>query len=1077
MATTDSAPSSPEPESEKTPTFRTPEQYHRREALGQLRHFLSELTEQPACLCCNNGTTTLLNAGFKHDAFHCTVPIPVCYTCLKEPPFVLKAVNERAWWTLGLLMLAVAFGIKLQWLLCVLTLSAAAVVFARMKAPRRISGSERRAEIRSLLSRISPIQSLLQLEPEISIEVPLREPSLAGSAWRAIDYFDNSLVFHEQFYFLIDYGDLNRSSVNVTILTLFSARIMELTKKALAAEPLNVAAAVQVDIALLPGRRVEFEIQIIPESSPRLRQTLATAIKALPPVSVRWPVMFMVRRCREMGAANFDQFAEPFLSWRNHLGWLSGVSYAEKAMHVFELSSDEFPVDVTIDECAAWRKIGRVPDSLAVLHADLLTAGNRIDEALAVFEEQLRESPDDPNLRFQYAMQLAQADQRERSAAVCQALVTEFPQFTDCYGFLAYLQLTLERPDDAKKTITAAPTENRSPRFWLTAAQISNQLHEVDTALGCLNTAILKNQEFPDPLLMRAKILAHQGNYAQALNDIERYQNLAGVTDQTIQMHAELLDRLGMPEAAIMLFTEALQKEPGQILLLLMRAHYFADAGKLELARADCDVILKDQPQIAHVLELRARLHIEFEQPDQALADADLAIEYGQQTSKVFMYRGIAKRMLEDYEGASDDLSTACELGPDNLMARYHWSRVKAIQGQLHDAMADLNIVLESAKEWVEARMARGFLALTSGDAATAAMDFDEAIRLQPANVDAYRGRSLAFEAAGKQSKALTMLDKALLLDPDNTDCRMARSNLLLADNDLKAARKDLDSILTSAPKLLPALFSRAQVRMQQGELDGARQDFDEILKDHPDFTPALIGRSVVFDQKGDQDRSMQDLEAATLNTPEYKQEIEIQRLMLKTSIAHQKENFDEAILASTQVIEMNPEHRTAYRIRAGSYWYSEQFVEALQDYTYLIETADEPDAGEFNGRGQVHAELGDYDLALKDLEQAIRIARLKNDAGLPFSLSGMGKTLTGLGRLDEADVAFRESLSIQPDNAWLHFNRGLLYLARKERRNAGLCFELSLRLTNPRLSPRKRAKAKGFLETIQSEPYSSGTA
>ncbi len=205
-----------------------------------------------------------------------------------------------------------------------------------------------------------------------------------------------------------------------------------------------------------------------------------------------------------------------------------------------------------------------------------------------------------------------------------------------------------------------------------------------------------------------------------------------------------------------------------------------------------------------------------------------------------------------------------------------------------------------------------------------------------------------------------------------------------------------------------------------------------------------------------------------TQTSPEHAEPIQIMRLLMKASLAHHGQQYEEAIQAATEVIDLDSENTIAYRYRASAYWYSEQFVEALLDYTHLIETQEVPNPGVFSGRGQVYAELGDFDQALKDLEKAVEMARASDSSGLPFSLNGLGRALTGLGRLDEAEVAFRESLSLQPDNAWLHFNRGLLYLAKNEPQHAGHCFDLSLRLTNPRLSPRKHSRAQAFVERLK---------
>lgn len=137
-----------------------------------------------------------------------------------------------------------------------------------------------------------------------------------------------------------------------------------------------------------------------------------------------------------------------------------------------------------------------------------------------------------------------------------------------------------------------------------------------------------------------------------------------------------------------------------------------------------------------------------------------------------------------------------------------------------------------------------------------------------------------------------------------------------------------------------------------------------------------------------------------------------------------------------------------------------------------MIESLESHSAGAYSGRGQVYAEMGEFELALPDMQRAVELARDSDRGCLPYSLSGLGKSLTGLGRLDEAESAFRKSLSLEPENAWLQFNRGLLFIAKNEPQHARICFELSLQLTKPALSPRKKAKAQGFVDRMKLEEH-----
>ena len=54
--------------------------------------------------------------------------------------------------------------------------------------------------------------------------------------------------------------------------------------------------------------------------------------------------------------------------------------------------------------------------------------------------------------------------------------------------------------------------------------------------------------------------------------------------------------------------------------------------------------------------------------------------------------------------------------------------------------------------------------------------------------------------------------------------------------------------------------------------------------------------------------------------------------------------------------------------------WYAGNFVEAVGEYTRALELGEGESFGPLIGRGQVYAELGEYDLALADLDRAIAL-------------------------------------------------------------------------------------------------------
>ena len=1046
------------------PEYSTQVQRERLRILHELRRELDQLPVNSVCTSCGHSTDHLLKVSLENQVFRCVVPVPVCAACAKRPPFVLKGVELR--WRLFSVAIFAAFILAAGqlWLPCLIVAMFAAGIAVLVPGPKRITVAERRVQLDKFFRTVPHIHALRTLEPDLLAEVPLRDSTVSTHVNLPLHILDNSFESFESFQFWTSFAELGKSEVHPQLLELLIERIIKVTTQTLRNAELDEETAVQIDFALLPGRRCEFEIQAISRNSEFIRKCLIPELRSLPSIAVRGPLVFSYRRCKEKGVQNLNQLTYPFLSWKDKLAWTSGGTYSELAMQIFEITpSEEFRV-ITADDCAAWRTLGELPDSVAVEFADLLVAENHRLEAAAVLEEQILISPDNGFLKYRLALILYVLDQVERAAALSQQLLQQFPTFTEAYALLAHLQLEMQRPQDAQQTLKSAPKENRSARFWLTSAHVADALKEEGAALGYVNTAILKDHSYADAFQLRAEILQRQGKPSQALEDIRQAETHGVMSLQLIRLKVKVLNQLQQPDQAIAALSEALRVSPGHPVLLLMRADTLTDVGKLELAKEDCESLLQNDPESGFALEMKARIFLESDDPASVIAVSEQAIANGHDSPRIFFYRGVARLMQEEFERAIEDLECALEKNPDNVFARFHLSRAKAKLGQSESAIADMDQVLTQADGWAHARVIRGFLHLNQGDLELAAQDFEHALKHVPSLVDAYRGRSIVHRLKGETREALALLDKALLLDPEDAACRLDRSQLLVSEDDLKGAAKDLDSVLASLPELLPALLSRAQLKLQLGKIDDAQKDFEAILKSHPEFTPALIGRSIVLDQKGEHDRSQQDLDAATRNSPEHAQAIEISQLLMKAYLAHRNEQFAAAIQAASDVIAIDAENYAAYRYRAGSYWYSDCFVEALQDYSHLIDIQEEPDAASFNGRGQVYAELGEYELALKDLETAVKLARKSSLAGLPYSLSGLGKTLTGLARYDEAEAAFRESLSIQPDNAWLHFNRGLLYLAKDDHRSAGFCFELALRLDNPRLSPRKRARAEAFV-------------
>jgi len=82
-------------------------------------------------------------------------------------------------------------------------------------------------------------------------------------------------------------------------------------------------------------------------------------------------------------------------------------------------------------------------------------------------------------------------------------------------------------------------------------------------------------------------------------------------------------------------------------------------------------------------------------------------------------------------------------------------------------------------------------------------------------------------------------------------------------------------------------------------------------------------------------------------------------------------------------------------------------------------------------------ARLGDYEAAVSDYEAALKALGPPKDEDTAIRLgclTNYGAALQRLGRHQEAEQAYRDALSVEPDYAPVHFNLGLLYATELKR-------------------------------------------
>jgi tetratricopeptide (TPR) repeat protein len=170
--------------------------------------------------------------------------------------------------------------------------------------------------------------------------------------------------------------------------------------------------------------------------------------------------------------------------------------------------------------------------------------------------------------------------------------------------------------------------------------------------------------------------------------------------------------------------------------------------------------------------------------------------------------------------------------------------------------------------------------------------------------------------------------------------------------------------------------------------------------------------------------------------------------------------------------LKLHPSDVRAHALRAGSLWYSGEHREAIEGYSKALEI-DPNDIFALMGRGQVFAECGEYGRAIDDLD-LVQDKLGQNAAGDPwwrqvqaYSINGRAVAHAGLGDFERAMAEFDRSISLCPENAWVYFNRAMVYERKGDLAKAVADYKTSLQKSVPKLCVLKRKYAEVKVKTI----------
>jgi tetratricopeptide (TPR) repeat protein len=621
---------------------------------------------------------------------------------------------------------------------------------------------------------------------------------------------------------------------------------------------------------------------------------------------------------------------------------------------------------------------------------------------------------------------------------------------------------------DYSRAIEKAPHE---AQFWLNRSYIYCDLQAWEQSIRDVDEAIRLTPIDPAIRFHRAQIRLQQNKTSEALDDfheaIRLDPNFGKAHFHIGWLYSCLHADKGTEAIKHLSQAFSLTLDPN---IRLHRGLTYLAQHKFALAMEDCETVLASDPNNALAHGIRGRVLQCEEQFEEAIVACTRAIELGYEHAMVYLARAISYAATDQPTLAALDCEAAIAIEPNNAWASQIQGRLQLQTGDLDAAVNAFHRALELAPDWDAPREQLSLLHRLKENPRASVDEQTLLIGRQPKKASHYVNRAFAYTQLQEYSLAADDYDQAIEIEPENDQLYFLRGVFRMNCQEIELALVDFERVLEITGGNDSARAHRASLLLRLKRYQEAIDDYALLIAKYPENPSAYSGRAFALAALGNSDLAEDDANRVIDMFPESADEI---RLSTETANFYrllQAEEYDSALDAANQLIASQPTQSRGYRLRAHARWEREEYVEAYDDYSRVIEI-DGPTSDCLSSRGQVQAELGEWDKALADLDEAVELARKAGQTiVLAYALNGRSLTLAGLARDEESERDFEESVRLCPTNPWVYYHRGIRKFHLGELVDAKVLLELALEFKDPPLSKRKKQRARTVLDKLSSK-------
>ncbi len=558
-------------------------------------------------------------------------------------------------------------------------------------------------------------------------------------------------------------------------------------------------------------------------------------------------------------------------------------------------------------------------------------------------------------------------------------------------------------------------------------------------------------------------------------------------------------------------------------------------------AEQDCDLAIERNPFIVDAYQVRGISRQELGDDKGAIEDYNQGLKYLPESKIFLINKAVAQQKIEDYKGSAETYAVLTRLYPKFDNAYLGRAQLNLSVGDTIAALNDISQCIEVNENNADAFVMRADILIKKAlDYEKALQDMNSAIKLEPKKADYFVNRAFLKYHLDDYFGAMADFDYAIELNPSNVPARFNRGLLRMEVQDNNKAIEDFSYVLEREPDNFMALYNRATLYQETRQYKLAIADYDKVIERYPNLPMAYFARSECKRLSGDlkggerdyyKSRDLQEKQAAREYalkedepSEEKKKEDEespeevmkkFKTLMTVENDNEIKPEYDNKYRGKVQNysthIEMLDSYILSYfdkttELRSDAYYQKDvdeinsshylrdrlyitnvkpklsedqidvQF-ELIRHYSSLLMSS-EPRAIDYFGRAMSYMMVKDYESAVNDLTEAVRlspqfvlgyfarsVARMcqmevmregNTDTELTSAYSARKAERETIGELKAVnDRYMAESvlddldkvLELSPNQVYAYFNKGNIYLSFNDYTAALACYTSAINI------------------------------